>query len=158
MEFQHFHLDSEGLCWLCTLPFSHHVWLLIFLFEKRSTKMGLRWGLFSSTSTTLHLLFSHAACSIMDQLSMFCSVSERLNSSSYQIRQKTRTQYHAYECVCGYVSDNKHRPVECSRMVRLQEERGQKDNDHSVSFIAYIIAPPLRCMSKLQTHTVFKTL
>lgn len=106
----------------------------------------------------LQFPFAHAACSIMDQLSMFCSVSELLNSSSYQIRQKTRTQYHAYECVCGYVSNNKHSPLECSRMVRLQEERGQKDNDHSVSFIAYIIAPPLRCMSKLQTRTVFKTL
>lgn len=57
--------------------------------------------------------------------------------------------------VGGYVLDNKHRPVECSRMVRLQEERGQKDNDHSVSFIAYITAPPPCCTS---THTVFKTL
>lgn len=143
--------------WLCTLPFSHHVWLLIFLWKTKYTDR-VKMGPFQFNFHHPPFLFAHAACSIMDPLSMFCSVSEWLNSSSYQIRQKTRTQYHAYKCVCGYVSDNKHRPVECSRMVRLQEERGQKDNDHSVSFIAYIIAPPLCCMSKLQTHTVFKTL
>lgn len=78
-----------------------------------------------------------------------------LNSSSDQIRRGTRTQHHAYECVCGYVSDNKPRPVECSRMVRLQEGRGQKDNDHSVSFIAYITAPPsVLHVKAANTHSV----
>lgn len=51
------------------------------------------------------------------------------------------------------VWDNKHGSVERSRMVRLREERGQRDNDHSVSVIAYITGHPLSCMSMLHTHT-----
>lgn len=63
-----------------------------------------------------------------------------LNTSSCPISQKTRTQSFVY-CMC--VLDNKHGSVEPSRLVRLREERGQRDNDRSVSATSYVTSHPV---------------
>lgn len=56
------------------------------------------------------------------------------------------------QCVRVYVLDNKPGSLSLSRMASPHKERGQRDNDHSVSAMAYITGQPERWMWTLQTH------